>query len=130
MGKQLDSPHLGQLAGSPSPSLFFLPSGAFKMFSVENLTIVSAQEIHSLTVTDQCPPICFTTQRGISKYLEGCCKMLKINGKNLVNWFKFFPLIYLYHTQCFRGSQDEFPKKSATADTIKVWRLLLQASRR
>ena len=48
-GKQLDSPHLGQLAGSLS--LFFQPSGSFKMFSVENLAIVSAQEIHSLEVT-------------------------------------------------------------------------------
>lgn len=32
--------------------------------------------------------------------------------KNAVNWFKFFPLIYLYHTQSFRGSQDEFKKIS------------------
>lgn len=51
------------------------------MFLVENLAIVSAEEIHSLEVTDQCTPICFTTQWGVSKYLEGCCKMLKINGK-------------------------------------------------
>ena len=34
-----------------SHSLFFQPSGSFKMFSVENLAIVSAQEIHSLEVT-------------------------------------------------------------------------------
>lgn len=91
--EQLCPPHHAWHAGllAPPTSLSQAPE------SLEKLTIVRAEEIHSLVVTDQCMAICFSTQQGVSKYLQGCCKNAKNKwGKICLIGSSFFSLFLTY----------------------------------